>query len=216
MQKERPAYLLRAETFIMYLFPPMLIIFNYLGFQFFVRVSGNRQGYLTGMIFYWLVWCIIPFILFVSKGNRKLLLKIKRINWWQAILLIVPVLVAIVYGPFKSRIGEASPLILSLSFIYAAANAFSEELLWRGLYYDHHQGNFFYAAIVPAFWFGIWHYAPLSVQTSSAGNFYFILSAMGLGLCWAIVTWFTRSVFWSIISHILVDFSGLGAIYFFK
>src|SRR5882724_9656777 len=115
MQKERPAYLLRMETFIMYLFPPMLIIFNYLSFQFFVRVSGNRQGYLSGMIFYWLVWCIVPFILFVSKGNRKLLLKIKRINWWQAILLIVPVLLAISYGPFKSRIGEASPLIISLS-----------------------------------------------------------------------------------------------------
>jgi uncharacterized protein len=200
----------------MYLFPPLLIIINYLSFQFFVGISGNKQGYLTAMIFYWLVWCIIPFILLVSKNNRKLLLRIRSINWWQTVLLIVPILLAILYGPFKSRVGEVSPLIISLSLIYAIANAFSEELLWRGLYFDHHQGNFFYAVIVPSFWFGIWHYAPLSVQPASAGNFYFILSAMGLGLCWASVTWFTRSVFWSIISHILVDFSGLGALYFFK
>lgn len=215
MEKKR-AYLLRTETFLLYLFPPVLIILNYLSFQFFVTVSGSKGGYLLAMIFYWLIWCIIPFFFFVSKTNRGLLLKIKRINWWQIILLIIPVLLAVFYGPFKNRIGEASPLIISLSFIYAVINAFSEEILWRGLYYDHHQGNFFYAAIVPTIWFGIWHYAPLSVQSGSSGNFYFIIGAIFLGICWAIVTWFTRSVFWSIISHTLVDFLGLGAFYFFK
>jgi membrane protease YdiL (CAAX protease family) len=133
MPKRKSAYLLRTETFLLYLFPPILIISNYLSFQFFVRVSENKQGYLTAMIFYWLIWCIIPFLLFVSKGNRKLLLKIKRINWWQALLLIVSVLLALFFGPFKSRIGETSPLIISLSFLYAVINAFSEELLWRGL-----------------------------------------------------------------------------------
>jgi len=215
MEKKR-AYLLRTETFLLYLFPPGLIIFNYLSFQFFARTSGNRQGYLVAMIFYWIIWCTIPFLLFVSKTNRKLLFKIKKLSWWQILLLIAPVILAIAYGPFKNRMGDASPLIISLSFIYAVVNAFSEEVLWRGLYYDHHQGNFFYAAVVPTFWFGIWHYAPLSIQSSSSGNFYFIISAIFLGTCWAIVTWFTRSLFWSIISHILVDFSGLGALYFFK
>lgn len=215
MQEKEPAYLLRIETFLLYLFPPLLIIINYFSFQFFTQVSGNKQGYLTAMIFYWVLCCVIPFILLVSKHNRKLLVRIKRLNWWQFILLLVPVLLAILYGPFKTRIAISSPLIIGLSFLYAVVNAFSEELLWRGLYFDHHQGNFFYAVIVPSIWFGIWHYAPLSIQTSSSGNLYFILSAIGLGVCWATVTWFTRSVFWSIISHILVDFSGLGVLYFF-
>ena len=200
----------------MYLFPPILIIFNYLSFQFFVNLSGTKNGYLAGMIFYWLIWCIVPFLLLVSKTNRRLLLKIKRIRWWQIIFLIVPVILAFFFGPFKNRIEIGSPLIISLSLVYAAINAFSEELLWRGLYYDHHQGNFLYAVIVPSIWFGIWHYAPLSVQPSISGNFYFILSAIGLGFCWGIVTFYTRSLFWSIISHILVDFSGIGALYFLK
>ncbi|MES1215102.1 MAG: CPBP family intramembrane glutamic endopeptidase [Bacteroidota bacterium] len=216
MPESRSAYLLRSPILMLYLFPPVLIVGNYLSFQFFSNLSGNRNGYLAGMIFYWLFWCLLPFFLLVSKGNRKLLLKIKRINWWQIVLLSIPVLLAFLFGPFRSRIGDASPLIIALSLIYATVNAFSEELLWRGMYFDHHQGNFFYAAVVPSIWFGIWHYAPLSVQSSLSGNFYFMISAIGLGFCWSIITYYTRSVFWSIISHILVDFFGIGALYFFK
>jgi hypothetical protein len=201
--------------FIVYLFPPVLIIANYFAFNFFVTISNLKEGYLSGMIFYWLLFCMVPVFLWIRKPNRKLLLKIKRLNWWQISLLIIPVVLAFWLGPFKSRIGEATPLIIFLSLVYAVINAFCEEFLWRGLYYDHHQANFFYAVIVPSVWFGIWHYAPLSVQPSGFGNFYFILSAIGLGFCWAIVTYYTRSVFWSIISHILVDFSGLGMLYYF-
>ena len=216
MPNERSHYLLRPATFMLYLFPPILIIGNYLFFQFMVTVDGNKNGYLLAMICYWIIWCILPFFLFVSKINRKLLFRITKINWWQIILLIIPIILAFLFGPFRSRIGNASPLIFGLSFIYASINAFSEELLWRGVYYDHHQANFFYAAIVPSVWFGLWHYAPLAVQPAAAGNFYFIISAIGLGLCWATVTFFTRSVFWSFISHLLVDFSVIGALYFFK
>lgn len=205
----------RAERFIIFLFPPLLIIVNYLGFYFFTSLSGNKAGYLTGMIFYWLLWCIVPVLLLVSKQNRKLLLKIKRLNWWQALLVVVPILLAILFVPFKSRLSELTPLIIILSLLYSFTNAFCEEFLWRGLYFDHHQTNFFYAVIVPSIWFGIWHYVPLSVQPSSIGNFYFISGAAGFGFCWALVTYYTRSIFWSIISHALVDLSGFAAFYYF-
>jgi len=206
----------KAERIITYLFPPTLIIINYLVFDFFTSLNGDKKGYLAGMVFYWLMWCIIPVFLLISKPNRKLLLKIKRLNWWQVLLLIIPIVLAILYGPFKNRLIEASPLIIILSLLFAFVNAFCEEFLWRGLYFDHHPGNFFYAVIVPSIWFGIWHYVPLSVHPSSFGNFYFMLSAIGLGLCWATITYYTRSVFWSIISHTLVDLAGFGALYFFR
>jgi membrane protease YdiL (CAAX protease family) len=111
---------------------------------------------------------------------------------------------------------EATMLIIILSLPYAFINAFCEEFLWRGLFFAHHQGNFFHAAIVPSIWFGTWHYVPLSVQPASVGSFYFIISAIGLGLCWSTVTYFTRLVFWGIISHTLVDFSGIGMLYYFS
>ena len=214
MQLKRSVFLFRPEQFISYLFPPILIIGNYFIFHFLADLNGNKQGYLLSMILYWLLWCLAPVVLLINKKNRKLLLKIKWLSWWQIILLIVPIVLAFGFGPFKNRIIEATPFIIFLSLLYAFTNAFSEEFLWRGLYFVHHQSNFFYAVMVPSIWFGIWHYAPLSVQASSIGNFYFIVFAIGLGFCWAIVTYYTRSVFWSIVSHTLADLSGLGAVWF--
>lgn len=205
---------LRKE-FIVYLLPPVLIIVNYLVFHLLTDINGSKQGYFSGMIFYW-ICCLLAVFLLTSKQNRRLLLKIKKPDWWQAGLFLFPVILAFLFGPFRNRINEASFFIIVLSLLYAAVNAISEEFLWRGLYLDHYQGNFFYAVIVPSIWFGIWHYVPLSFQGSSFGNFYFILSAMGIGFCWALVSWYTRSVFWSIISHTLVDWSGLGALYYFN
>jgi hypothetical protein len=198
-----------------YLFPPVLIIFNYLSFHFFVSISNNKGGYLSGMILYWLLWCLLPFFLLISKKNRRFLLKIRKLNWWQGVLVFIPVILAVLFGPFKNRIGEVTPLIITFSLIYAFVNACCEEFLWRGIYFDHHPGNFFYAVIVPSIWFGIWHYVPLSVLSGSISNFYFILTAMGMGFCWAVVTYYTRSVFWSIISHTLVDLIGFHALNFF-
>jgi membrane protease YdiL (CAAX protease family) len=204
------------KDFIIYLFPPGLIIACYLVFHFFATLSDNKQGFLLGMIFYWLAGCVVPVFLWISKANRKLLLRIKKVNWWQFVLLLLPVILAFLFGPFKQRMGEATTLIIMLSLPYAFINAFCEEFMWRGLFFAHHQGNYFHAVIVPTIWFGIWHYVPLSVQPASVGNLYFILSAIGLGLCWSTVTYYTRSVFWSIVSHTLVDFSGIGMLYYFS
>lgn len=212
----KPGYLVKPEHFLIYFFPPILVIGNYIFFHFFTEQGGNKEGYLSGMIFYWLLWCLLPVSLLVSKTKRKLLLKIKPINWWQIILLALPVILAFSFGPFKSRIVEATPLIVILSLLYAGVNAFCEEFLWRGLYFDHHEANFFYAVIVPSIWFGVWQYVPLSIRPGNVDNFYFILFATGLGFCWAIVTYYTRSVFWSIVSHALVDFSGLGVLWYFN
>jgi membrane protease YdiL (CAAX protease family) len=193
------------KEFIIYLFPPVIIIAGYLVFNFFADIWGDKQGYIAGMIFYWLFCCAVPVILWVSKGNRGLLLKINKPSWWQVILLIIPVILTILYSSFRTGVQESTfPLIL-LSLVFASVNAFSEELLWRGLYYDHHQGNFFHAVVVPSIWFGIWQYVPLSIHPAGIGNFYFILAAIVMGLCWGIVSFYTRSVFWSVISHLLVS-----------
>jgi len=204
------------KDFIIYLLPPALIISCFFAFHFFITINGNKQGYLSGMIFYWLVGCLIPVFLWTSKGSRRLLFSVKKINWWQGLLLIIPIALAFFFGPFKQRIHEATTLIISLSLPYAFVNAFCEEFLWRGLFFVHHQGNFFYAVAVPSIWFGIWHYVPLSVQPASTGNLYFILSAIGLGLCWGTATYYTRSIFWSIISHAILDWTGLGILYYFS
>lgn len=193
-----------------YFFAPLLIITCYLAFHFFSIVAGDRMGYLLGMIFYWLFCCILPAFFWITKTNRRLLFRITKLNWWQLLLIVTPVALATVFGPFRQRIHEATALVVLLSLPYAFVNAFSEEVLWRGVFFVRHQGNFFYAVVVASIWFGIWHYAPLSIHPAGVGNFKFIIAAIGLGCCWGTVTYYSRSLFWAIVSHTLLDFTGLG------
>jgi membrane protease YdiL (CAAX protease family) len=202
------------REFIIYLFPPILIVAFYLAFHSLTIIMADKEAFLLGMALYWLVGCLAPAFLWMSKTNRKLLLRVRSINWWQFVLLLLPVVLAFLFGPLKHRLNEESVLILALALPYALVNAFCEEYLWRGLFYVHHQGNFFHAVIVPSIWFGIWYYVPLSLFPAPVGNFYFILGAVGLGVCCGTVTYYTRSIFWSIICHTLFDFFGVGVVFY--
>jgi membrane protease YdiL (CAAX protease family) len=200
------------REFIYYLFPPVLIAANYFTFRTLSEILGKQNGYLFAMIIYWICWCLLPVFLFTTKRSRQLLLRINKPKGVQWVLLILPPLLAFIFGPFIQRISQASASILFLSLIYAVVNAFSEEFLWRGLFYSWYPANYLKAAIIPSFWFGIWHYAPLGIMGSTGGNFSFILAAIGLGLCWSAVTYRSHNIFWNIISHTLVDWSGLGVL----
>src|SRR6185436_5150236 len=89
---------------IIYLLPPFLIISFYLLFHFFTTIASPQEAYLSGMTFYWILGCLAPVFLWISKANRKSLLRVRKINWWQLILVIVPVLLACLFGPFRQRI----------------------------------------------------------------------------------------------------------------
>ncbi|MBS1633248.1 MAG: CPBP family intramembrane metalloprotease [Bacteroidetes bacterium] len=198
------------KLFLVYFFPPILIILNYFVFNFLTSLFDVKEGYLAGRFSYWIFFCIIPVKLWISKKNLALLFKVKKMNWWQMILIILPVVFAFKNNTFKTGIEEAAPMTIVLMLLFAVVNAFCEEYLWRGLYFNYHQTNIFFSVIVPSVWFAVWHYVPLSIYPPGMGNFYFILSVFGMGLCWGIVTFYTRSVFWNIISHTLVDIAGIG------
>ncbi len=117
------------KEFIIYLLSPELIITSYLAFHFFTTIVDNRQGYLWGMIFYWLIGCSIPIFLWTSKRSRKLLLHIKKINWWQVLLLIVPIALALFFGPFKQRINEVPELCKNETLLVYAKEDADKEFL---------------------------------------------------------------------------------------
>jgi membrane protease YdiL (CAAX protease family) len=131
-------------------------------------------------------------------------------------LLIIPLLLGYGYA-FPRAIGQASVSIVLLSALLAIINGTLEELLWRGAYLTAFQGNWFLGYIYPAFGFAIWHLAPQSIFRNPApgGSIALVVVAGVVGLMWGWVSRQTGSILWGTVSHILFDFSGLGArIYF--
>ncbi|MGE5577491.1 MAG: CPBP family intramembrane glutamic endopeptidase [Syntrophothermus sp.] len=100
----------------------------------------------------------------------------------------------------------------------ALVNGTLEEVLWRGLYVATYPGRLWPSYLYPALGFGVWHYAPQSIFPNSfpGGSTSLVLFAVGLGLMGGWVARRTGSVRWTTVSHVLLDFSGLGALLYFS
>lgn len=202
------------------LLPFVLITTCFFIFKFNTLWLGKKQGYFTGFVFYWL-WCLIIPVVFIGwKGIAMLYslnwVQIKKARWLTAFFLIAPLIFG--YGfAFTKAIARAGSTIIILSFLLALVNAFLEELLWRGTFIKIFPANKSICILYAGTIFGIWHIVPLSFSATIApgGMISFVTFAVILGWMYGSVGWTNKSIFWVTISHILLDFSGLGArIYF--
>lgn len=190
-------------------------------FNLMVSFLGLKAGYFAGMMFYWVLWCIVFPLYILGKNNFLSLFKegvprFGKPEYLGIVLLVIPVILSFLFGPFRGRVGQASIFIIFLSFIYACVNAVSEEILWRGVYTRLFPENIWLGLIYPTIGFAVWHISPLAVQPPSFPSYLFVLSAGFIGICWGVVAYQTKSIKWTIISHILLDFSGIGALFYFS
>jgi len=182
----------------------------YAVFQVLSHIATPKLAHLLGMATY---WGLLLAICAISLGKTGLLrtLKAAQPGGMLWVLLVLPVILAFYFGPFRQRIAVVTPLVVTLSFILAAINASLEEMFWRGVYIDRFT-DFWKGCVYPAVGFAVWHFAPQSILPYSHGRVAFVGSALFLGLCWGIVAFRTKSVRWTVLSHLLVDFSGFGAL----
>jgi hypothetical protein len=97
---------------------------------------------------------------------------------------------------------KTSLLIILLLLSTAFGNGFFEEILWRGVYLKLFPYSVLFRMIWPSFWFGVWHYAPVSV--SSNGNVVAMMVGAGVfGLYLSFLAKKTMTIWWSILAHIL-------------
>ncbi|TVR58046.1 MAG: CPBP family intramembrane metalloprotease [Gemmatimonadales bacterium] len=104
--------------------------------------------------------------------------------------------------------------LVLLSAVIALVNGTLEEVFWRGAYVRAFPGIPLLAWVYPSVGFGLWHLAPQSVSTgigNPSGVVAFVGTATLFGLCWAWVAYRTGPIRWPVISHMLLDFAGLGA-----
>lgn len=207
---------LSGKQLFLILMPVLLIASTYFAFQYFCGTFGLKPGYLAGFLFYWIFWCIsIPLILVGPRGVASLFKKPERtrLGWLNIVLLIIPCALAIFGGPFFGRLPKASLEIILLSLAIATVNAFGEEVLWRGLYFKYFK-RVPMGFVFPLVFFALWHVSPNSVNPSSSGVPMFLLFCGILGTFWGVVAYRTKSLRWTLISHIIVDFSGFGALFY--
>jgi membrane protease YdiL (CAAX protease family) len=194
---------------------------TFVAFRRLVAHFGFKCGYLGGFLFYWVVWCLLlPWWVLGTDGILQLFREgSSRFGQPAAvgvILLVLPCLLGYGYA-FPRAIGQADILIVVLSAALALTNGTLEELLWRGTYLKAFSGNWLLGYVYPSLGFAVWHFAPQDVapNRASGGRLSFVAAAGVVGLMWGWVARGSGSILWPAISHVLSDFSGLGArIYF--
>lgn len=206
-----------AARRILILAPPVLLLTTWLAFNGFVTHFGFRTGYLLGFLVKWAVWCtVVPLWLLGPRGwvalFRSTRPPVGRPGWLGWSLLAIPLVLGYAYA-FPRALAFASLAVFLLSALIALVNGTLEEVLWRGTYVRTFPGRPVLAWLYPSLGFGLWHLGPQSVSTglgNPGGTAAFVGVAALFGLCWGWVAYRTGSIRWTAISHVLLDFAGLG------
>jgi membrane protease YdiL (CAAX protease family) len=200
--------------------PPALLASTYIVFRTINQWIGPKTGYLAGFIFYWAFWCTLIPILTIGVEGIKTLFKsptnpFGEPPWLGLAFILFPVLAS--FSSFSiNKLQDASTLIVVVSIVFSIVNGTLEEVFWRGTYSTIFQDNWLTGILYPSIWFGLWHLSPQVIYPSAmpGGPIAFSFMAILLGLPMGWVANKTGSIRWVVISHILLDLSGLAGYMF--
>jgi membrane protease YdiL (CAAX protease family) len=207
-----------ARKLAVLLMPPPLVLSTWGAFHAFDALLGPEPGYFAGFLFYWVAWCLgFPLLILGPRRLGRLFHdtrpRLGKPTWAGALALGLPPVIG--FGAaFPSAIAGATGLEVMASAVLAAVNATAEEILWRGLFVETFPSEVFRGYAYPTLWFGLWHISPQQVifpNPRPGGVVSFVVAAAIWGLCYGWVAWRTGSIRWTTLSHVLLDFSGLGA-----
>jgi hypothetical protein len=217
-----PVRLLRARPelreFALWLTPPFALLTSFAVLQSAEFGLGQRGGFIVGLFFYWIVWCLlVPFALLGRAGFRELFGRSAReLRLREAVLLMIPPAVGFTaIFPLLLWLGNGRLLVAAAAI--AILNGTCEEVLWRGTYLKIFGNRQWGGLLYPAIGFGLWHVAPLAAHWSwsPVRALWLALSATLVGLAYGFVARHTGSIRWTILSHVLMNFAGLGVLAYF-
>jgi membrane protease YdiL (CAAX protease family) len=212
----------RARVLLI-LLPPCLIVSTYFAFYLLAVILGSQRGYFLGFLFYWIFWClVVPISVLGSERIRTVFARpvvsaFGKPSWVGVVALFLPLLLGYGYAFPRAFAADARWAVLVGSLVIALINGVLEELLWRGTYILIFPDSSLLGDAYPTLSFAVWHFAPQAVFPNRApgGRIAFVLVSATIGSLWGWVAKTTGSIFWTSVTHVLFDFSGLGArIYF--
>jgi uncharacterized protein len=191
--------------------PVALTASTFLVFNGAVVAFGLRWGYLTGFVFFWLVWCLG--FSWWALGTRGVIdvFRDARPRLPSPTVLWVALLVVPVAGGFAAvwlpSAASATLTVVATATVIAVVNATMEELLWRGVYVRLFAGSLLWGWLYPAVGFALWHVSPTSVLGSTP---VVVGGALYVGLVYGFVALRTQSVRWTTVAHIALNLMGTG------
>jgi membrane protease YdiL (CAAX protease family) len=208
---------IKTRTFVLII--PLLLAIS-CGFVFWLcsLYFSKPAAHILGFLFYWICWCILVPLQLGGREGIKGMFSTSRTNLSFSVILclLLPLVLGYAYA-FPRAISKASLAIVVVSLLMAIVNATLEEVLWRGVYIKCFNDNKGLAIVYSSAGFAIWHYCPQIIYSNPnpGGAHSFVAFAFVLGLLYAFAAYKQQSISWVTISHILFDFSGLGARLYF-
>jgi len=209
------------KRLILYITPPLLLLTTLIVFHFASIFFGKKIGYFIGFLFYWLFWCLmVPLITIgwaeIKSSFIRMPKRVSQMSFMELIMLTIPLVLGYGYA-FPKAIHSANLIIIISSLLLAIINALCEEILWRATFIKIFSSNAFMSFIYPTIGFGIWHYSPQTIYASNTpgATIAFIGVATIVGFFYGFIARKYNSIFWTTITHILFDFSGLGGRLYF-
>jgi membrane protease YdiL (CAAX protease family) len=198
---------------------PLLLTLS-CGFVFWLcgLYFSKPAAHVLGFLFYWIFWCLFVPLQLVGWEGIKGMFSTSRTNLSFSVVLCLLLPLVLGYGyVFPRAVVKANMVIVVVSLLMAIVNATLEEVLWRGVYIKCFNDNKWLAIVYSSAGFAIWHYCPQIIYSNPnpGGAHSFVAFAFVLGLLYAFAAYKQQSIFWVTISHILFDFSGLGARVYF-
>ena len=116
-------------------FPVLLPVVMYAVFHAYSHFVIPKFAHLLGMATYWILLLIV-FIGCLGRTGLLRIIKGPKPHGALWMLLVIPVALALGFGPFLRRISVVTPLVVTLSLIQSFVNASLEEIFWRGAYIE--------------------------------------------------------------------------------
>ena len=104
--------------------------------------------------------------------------------------------------------------VIGLWVLFSVFNPFFEEIYWRGFLLKNTFRSKALSSIYSTFLFVISHLCIWGIFSYGNRNVFTIISLTIMGITWCIIKIKTKSLWWNIISHILVDFFNLSVFVF--
>lgn len=193
----------RKRKLLLILLPVLLTASASCVFYCAARLWGRDIGYLTGFLFYWLVWCLLVPLLLLGRDYFTMLRDKKPLfrkqNWW-VILLLASTVTAPVFLYLIPGLSVTPLPVMLLGIPFALIHGFFEETFWRGLYISFFPDDPVMGLVYPALLFSLWHIAP-QLAIPSGSPLVFIISTIPLGLTYGFTAYATKSAKWCVIAH---------------